>query len=225
MSVHDHRNAQRKPESAMIARRAVDECKLLHLPRQVASNGSGCGLRGFGRSAMSSANPGRNGGWVGRFGRKGGRTTTLVTHVGSRPVTTSIAVRSAVSCAVTNSLHGVLGSNPYVDGPGAATAFWASRHWYKLLAALGSGDDQSRPNPRGGLIAWSSARSRSLIACNASASVLSCWLIGSASSQAAYCACNSVSSATASCQRRPRLRRSAGRRVRITGAPAACAAR
>ena len=45
------------------------------------------------------------------------------------------------------------------------------------------------------------------------------------SSQAAYCACSSVSSATASSQRRARLRRSAGRRVRITGAPAACAAR
>ena len=40
---------------------------------------------------------------------------------------------------------------------------------------------------------------------------LSCRFVGSAVSQAAYCACRSVSSATASCQRRARLRRSADR--------------
>lgn len=89
----------------------------------------------------------------------------------------------------------------------------------------GAGDGQSRPNPRGGSIACSSARSKSQITCNASASRPSCRLGGSASSQAAYCACKSASSATASCQRRARPRWSAGRRVRITGASAARAAR
>ena len=44
---------------------------------------------------------------------------------------------------------------------------------------------QSRPKPRGGTIAWSSVRSRSQIACNASAVALSCRLSGRASSQAA----------------------------------------
>ena len=48
------------------------------------------------------------------------------------------------------------------------------------------GGHRSRPNPRGGSIAWISARSRSQIACNASAREL-CWrLVGRASSQAAY---------------------------------------
>src|ERR1035437_7585540 len=51
----------------------------------------------------------------------------------------------------------------------------------------GAGDGQSRPNPRGGSIACSSARSKSQITCNASASRPSCRLGGSASSQAAYC--------------------------------------
>ena len=50
---------------------------------------------------------------------------------------------------------------------------------------------QSRPKPRGGSIAWSSERSSSTIARKASASALSCWLSGNASSQAAYSACNS----------------------------------
>ena len=45
---------------------------------------------------------------------------------------------------------------------------------------------QSLPNPRGGAIAWSSARSNSQIACNASAVALSCRLLGKASSHAAY---------------------------------------
>ena len=49
-----------------------------------------------------------------------------------------------------------------------------------------SGRCQSRPKPRGGTIAWSSVRSRSQIACNASAVALSCRFSGSASSQAAY---------------------------------------
>jgi hypothetical protein len=84
--------------------------------------------------------------------------------------------------------------------------------------------DQSLPNPRGGSIAWSSARSSSQIACSTAASALSCRLIGSASSQTAYCACASVSSATASCQRRARPRRSVGRRERMTGAAEARAA-
>ena len=44
---------------------------------------------------------------------------------------------------------------------------------------------QSRPKPRGGTIAWSSVRSRSQIACNASAVALSCRFSGRASSQAA----------------------------------------
>ena len=44
---------------------------------------------------------------------------------------------------------------------------------------------QSLPKPRGGSIAWSSARSRSQITCSAAASALSCRLAGSASSQAA----------------------------------------
>ena len=45
---------------------------------------------------------------------------------------------------------------------------------------------QSRPKPRGGTIAWSSVRSRSQIASNASAAALSCRFSGRASSQAAY---------------------------------------
>ena len=45
---------------------------------------------------------------------------------------------------------------------------------------------QSRPNPRGGSIAWSSAMSRSQIVCNASAVGLSCRLDGMACSQTAY---------------------------------------
>jgi hypothetical protein len=44
---------------------------------------------------------------------------------------------------------------------------------------------QSRPKPRGGTIAWSSVRSRSQIASNASAVALSCRFSGRASSQAA----------------------------------------
>ena len=44
---------------------------------------------------------------------------------------------------------------------------------------------QSRPKPRGGTIAWSSVRSRSQIACNASAVALSCRFSGRPSSQAA----------------------------------------
>ena len=44
---------------------------------------------------------------------------------------------------------------------------------------------QSRPKPRGETIAWSSVRSRSQIACNASAVALSCRFSGRASSQAA----------------------------------------
>ncbi len=42
---------------------------------------------------------------------------------------------------------------------------------------------QSRPKPRGGMIAWSSVRSNSQIACNASARALSCRFSGNASSQ------------------------------------------
>jgi Transposase zinc-binding domain/Putative transposase len=49
-----------------------------------------------------------------------------------------------------------------------------------------SGRCQSRPKPRGGTIAWSSVRSRSQIACNASARALSCRFSGNASSQTAY---------------------------------------
>ncbi len=84
---------------------------------------------------------------------------------------------------------------------------------------------QSRPNPGGGSIACSSARSWSQIACNVSASALSCRLIGNASSHSAYCVCSSANSATASCQHRARLRWSVGRRVRITGVSAVRAAR
>ena len=47
---------------------------------------------------------------------------------------------------------------------------------------------QSRPNPLGGSIARSSPRSRSTIACKASAVLLSCWFSGNASSQTAYSA-------------------------------------
>jgi hypothetical protein len=54
---------------------------------------------------------------------------------------------------------------------------------------------------------------------------LSRWLSGNASNQAAYSACAATSTASASFQRRIRGRRSAGRRVRITGRPAARAAR
>ena len=45
---------------------------------------------------------------------------------------------------------------------------------------------QSRPKPRGGTMASSSVRSRSQIACNASAVALSCRFSARASSQAAY---------------------------------------
>ena len=45
---------------------------------------------------------------------------------------------------------------------------------------------QSRPKARGGTIAWSSVRSRSQIACKASAVALSCRFSGRASSQAAW---------------------------------------
>ena len=79
--------------------------------------------------------------------------------------------------------------------------------------------------PRGGATLSSSERSSSQIAWTAAASALSCWLAGSASSQSAYCACSSLSWAMASCQRWARLRWSAGRRVRITGASAARATR
>jgi hypothetical protein len=47
-------------------------------------------------------------------------------------------------------------------------------------------------------MAWNSARSRSQIACNASAVALSCRLLGKAYSQAAYWPSNTVSAATAS---------------------------
>ena len=49
-------------------------------------------------------------------------------------------------------------------------------------------------------------RSRSTIACNASAMALSCRLAGNASSQAAYSAWRSTSAAMVSLQRRARLR-------------------
>jgi hypothetical protein len=80
-------------------------------------------------------------------------------------------------------------------------------------AVLGHLVVQSRPKPRGGSIACSSPRSRSDIACNASAMALSCKFAGKASSQAAYSACRPTSTAMVSCQRRARLRWSAGRRV------------
>ena len=92
-------------------------------------------------------------------------------------------------------------------------------------AAGSCADGQSRPNPRGGSMAFSSSRSKSQMLCSASAVGLSCKLAGKASSHAAYWACNAASSATASCQRRARRRWSAGRRVRITGVPIVRAAR
>jgi hypothetical protein len=84
---------------------------------------------------------------------------------------------------------------------------------------------QSRPKPRGGSIAWSSPRSRSQIACSASAVTLSCRLVGKVCSHAAYSDCRATSVATVSFQRWARLRRSVGRRMRITGIPARCAVR
>jgi hypothetical protein len=78
---------------------------------------------------------------------------------------------------------------------------------------------------RGGSMARRSSRSRSTIACSASPVALSCKVSGSASSQAAYSACKATSTATASYQRRARLRRSAARRYWITGRAAARAAR
>jgi len=60
----------------------------------------------------------------------------------------------------------------------------------RLAPALGAESGrcagQSRPKPRDGTMAWSSVRSRSQIARNASAVALSCRLSGRASSQAAY---------------------------------------
>ena len=53
-------------------------------------------------------------------------------------------------------------------------------------------EGQSRPKPRGGATLSSSERSSSQIAWRASASALSCWLAGSASSQSAYCACSGI---------------------------------
>ena len=107
--------------------------------------------------------------------------------------------------------------------PGQQDFFVCQGARFGLYPAAVAG--QSRPNPRGGSMAWSSARSWSQIACNALASALSCRLAGSASSQPAYCVCNSPSSATASRHRRARPRWSVGRRVRTTGVSAVRAAR
>ena len=56
----------------------------------------------------------------------------------------------------------------------------------RALVPSGRCAGQSRPKPRGGTMAWSSVRSRSQIASNASAVALSCRVSGRASSQAAY---------------------------------------
>jgi len=84
---------------------------------------------------------------------------------------------------------------------------------------------QSRPYPRGGTTAVRSSRSSSTIACSASPVAPSRKVSGSASSQAAYWACKATSTATASSQRRARLRRSAARRYWMTGWAVARAAR
>jgi hypothetical protein len=55
---------------------------------------------------------------------------------------------------------------------------------YRGPCHVGHPDAQSRPKPRGGSIACSSPRSRSQIACSASARALSRWFAGRASSQA-----------------------------------------
>jgi hypothetical protein len=55
---------------------------------------------------------------------------------------------------------------------------------------------QSRPNPRGGSIAWSSERSSSLIVRSASAVAVSWSVSGRASSHASYLARNTSRSAT-----------------------------
>ena len=66
---------------------------------------------------------------------------------------------------------------------------------------MGHPTAQSRPKPRGGSIAWSSDRSSSITARKASASALSCWLSGNASSQSAYSVCNCTAAAIVSFQR------------------------
>src|SRR6195952_1636089 len=80
---------------------------------------------------------------------------------------------------------------------------WRQRLWQRR---------QSRPKPSGGSALASSGRSSSQIVRKRSAVVVSARLSGRASSQVWYSACSSVSSATASCQRCGRLRRSAGLR-------------
>jgi hypothetical protein len=75
---------------------------------------------------------------------------------------------------------------------------------------------QSRPKPRGGSTAWSSERSSSIIARKASASALSCWFSGNASSQLAYSACSSTAAAMVSFHRGSG---SAGRRGGVCGQP------
>ena len=73
------------------------------------------------------------------------------------------------------------------------------------------GGGQSRPYPRGGLMAASSSRSTSAIAWRASAVAVPWKVSGKASAQATYSAWSAISSATASCHRCGRVRRSAGR--------------
>ena len=69
---------------------------------------------------------------------------------------------------------------------------------------------QSRPQPRGGSISARASRSRSMIACGATAVTLSRNLSGSASNHAAHSAWTASISAKASSQRRGWLRRSTG---------------
>jgi hypothetical protein len=95
-------------------------------------------------------------------------------------------------------------------GPSGVLTGWPQGYRFVLpLRGVEAQDrtDQSLPNPRGGSAACSSARSRSQIARRSSAVAPSCRLSGGASSQTAYCACNSVHWATASCQRRVRPKR------------------
>src|SRR5208337_1514446 len=58
---------------------------------------------------------------------------------------------------------------------------------------------QSRPKPHGGTIAWSSVRSSSQIACNASAGALSCRFSVRASSPYPDCRCPRGPSSTTAC--------------------------